>query len=233
MRKVFEKYKITLSETQEQQLEEYYKLLIEWNQKINLTSIVEYEEVIWKHFLDSSLIMLSDLWKSKENAKILDVGTGAGFPGMVLAILNPDKEFYLLDSLNKRIDFLNIVKEQLHLENVKTFHGRAETYGRLEDFRNQFDFVVSRAVAELPILMEYCVPFVKKDGFFVSYKGKKQKEELELAQHAFDELNSTFYNSEEFELQNKEKRYLLFIKNEDITKSKYPRKEGKPKKNPL
>lgn len=233
MKKVFAAYDIFLTDQQYEQLEKYYQLLLKWNKKVNLTSITEYEDVVWKHFLDSSLIMLSKEWKEQLSATILDVGTGAGFPGIVLAILNPKKKFTLLDSLNKRVDFLNIVIQELSLKNVDTFHGRAETFGRMEKFRNRFDFVVSRAVAELPVLMEYCVPFVKKDGFFVSYKGKRQEEELKMAAHAFEELDASFDHLQEFSLQNDEKRYLLFIKVNDKTNEKYPRKEGKPKKKPL
>ncbi|MCI5731652.1 MAG: 16S rRNA (guanine(527)-N(7))-methyltransferase RsmG, partial [Eubacterium sp.] len=158
MKKVFGKYDIFLDVEEEKKLEDYYDLLLEWNQKVNLTSIVERQDVIWKHFLDSALIMKSNLWKKDEMQNVLDVGTGAGFPGMVLAILNPEKKFVLLDSLNKRVDFLKLTADQLQLENVTAVHGRAEVYGRNEEFRNQFDFVVSRAVAELPVLMEYCIP---------------------------------------------------------------------------
>ena len=161
MKKIFETYGIVLSQQQEKMLNTYYELLVSENEKMNLTSITEYEDVVWKHFLDSSFLILDDIWKNSDSAKVLDVGTGAGFPGMVLAILNPDKKFVLLDSLNKRIDFLQKVIEELSLKNVETFHGRAETFGRKEEFRNQFDFVVSRAGAELPVLMEYCIPFVK------------------------------------------------------------------------
>lgn len=232
MKEVFDLYGIALSDEQETQLKTYYELLIEWNEKINLTSITEYEDVVWKHFLDSSLVMNSKIWNEKEGTTVLDVGTGAGFPGIVLAILNPQKKFVLLDSLNKRIDFLNLVIEKLGLSHVSTYHGRAETFARREDFRNQFDFVVSRAVAELPILLEYCIPFTKEDGYFISYKGKK-KEELDLATHAMEELDANLSYIEEFTLQNGEQRNLLFIRNNAITKEKYPRKEGKPKKKPL
>ena len=178
MKKIFETYGIVLSQQQEKMLNTYYELLVSENEKMNLTSITEYEDVIWKHFFDSSFLMLDDIWKKSNSARVLDVGTGAGFPGMVLAILNPDKKFVLLDSLNKRIDFLQKVIEELSLKNVETFHGRAETFGRKEEFRNQFDFVVSRAVAELPVLMEYCIPFVKKEGYFISYKGKGRRRKL-------------------------------------------------------
>lgn len=233
MKKIFEQYHIFPKENQIQQMETYYKELIEWNQKMNLTSIVEREEVIWKHFLDSALIMNSDIWKQEQNRLVLDVGTGAGFPGMILAVLNPDKQFILLNSLKKRIDFLQWIVEKLQLENVRCFHGRAEVYGRKEDFRNQFDVVVSRAVAELPVLMEYCIPFVKKGGYFVSYKGKKGEVELHNSTNAFEKLTAEYDHTEQFDLKNGEKRYLLYIKNCDVTDEKYPRKEGKPKKKPL
>lgn len=233
MNRIFNLYEIFPKEEQIRQLEMYYKLLIEWNRKINLTSITEREEVFWKHFLDSSLIMKNHLWKEKDGIRILDVGTGAGFPGLVLSILNPNKRFVLLDSLKKRIDFLEIVIDQLSLTNVEVYHGRAENYGRKENFRNQFDFVVSRAVAELPILMEYCIPFVKKDGYFVSYKGKRQEEEVNHSARAFAELTARFDHLDEFQLSGGEKRYLLYIRNCEETNEKYPRKEGKPKKKPL
>ncbi len=233
MKKIFETYGIVLSQQQEKMLNTYYELLVSENEKMNLTSITEYEDVVWKHFLDSSFLMLDDIWKKSNSARVLDVGTGAGFPGMVLAILNPDKKFVLLDSLNKRIDFLQKVIEELSLKNVETFHGRAETFGRKEEFRNQFDFVVSRAVAELPVLMEYCIPFVKKEGYFISYKGKRQEEEIEKASHAFTELGAVFRYCKKYRLREEEERYLLFIQNNELTKDKYPRKDGKPKKKPL
>lgn len=233
MEKWFKQYGIFPTEKQMEQFDQYYNLLIEWNEKMNLTSIVEREEVYWKHFLDSSFVMLSDLWKKREKAKVLDVGTGAGFPGLVLAILNPEKQFVLLDSLKKRIDFLLQVIEELHLDHVQAYHGRAEVYARQTEFRNRFDFVVSRAVAELPVLMEYCIPFVQKDGYFISYKGKKHVEEVRHSVHAFTELSAEFDHMEEYELREEEKRYLLFIKNTGVTSEKYPRREGKPKKKPL
>ena len=233
MKKIFETYGIVLSQQQEKMLNTYYELLVSENEKMNLTSITEYEDVIWKHFFDSSFLMLDDIWKKSNSARVLDVGTGAGFPGMVLAILNPDKKFVLLDSLNKRIDFLQKVIEELSLKNVETFHGRAETFGRKEEFRNQFDFVVSRAVAELPVLMEYCIPFVKKEGYFISYKGKRQEEEIEKASHAFTELGAVFRYCKKYRSREEEERYLLFIQNNELTKDKYPRKDGKPKKKPL
>jgi len=134
---------------------------------------------------------------------------------------------------NNTMDILQKVIEELSLKNVETFHGRAETFGRKEEFRNQFDFVVSRAVAELPVLMEYCIPFVKKEGYFISYKGKRQEEEIEKASHAFTELGAVFRYCKKYRLREEEERYLLFIQNNELTKDKYPRKDGKPKKKPL
>ena len=203
MRDIFKQFDIELSDQQENKLKEYYKILVEENKKMNLTSITEYEDVVWKHFLDSALIMKDSLWNGKN--KVFDVGTGAGFPGIVLAILNPESEFVLLDSLNKRVDFLKQVCDKLKINNVTAIHGRAETYGQNEMYRNQFDFVVSRAVAELPILMEYCVPFAKVNGYFVSYKGKKQEEEVKLAENAFHELSAKFDHLDKFSLREKEK----------------------------
>lgn len=221
---------IEISEKQQEQFETYYELLIEWNSKINLTAITEYDEVVQKHFIDSALLTKC---KDFDGGTVLDVGTGAGFPGIVLAILRPDMSFVLLDSLNKRIEFLGLVVERLGLSNVELYHGRAEDYGREDDFRNKFDFVVSRAVAELPLLLEYCIPFVKKGGYFVSYKGRKYAEEIKIAENALSVLHSSVEKVEEFQLEKEDERYLLFIQNNELTDNKYPRKAGKPKKKPL
>lgn len=232
----FEQCGITITERQREQFQTYFELLVEWNKKINLTSITEWQEVLWKHFIDSALPVLSNKYAVHEKVvtpRVLDVGTGAGFPGMVLAILCPDYDFILLDSLNKRVNFLKLCINELKLENVSVYHGRAEEYGRMKNFRNQFDFVVSRAVAELPLLLEYCIPFVKTGGCFISYKGKRYEEELELAKNALAVLNSKVDTIEKFDLEQLDKRYLLFIRNEQITDIKYPRKPGIPKKKPL
>lgn len=234
MIKIFEENGITVTEEQKEKFQTYYELLTEWNQKINLTAITEYEEVIRKHFVDSALLIRCEKFHDRKGQRVLDVGTGAGFPGIVLSILCPETSFVLLDSLKKRVDFLNLVIKTLRLENVQVFHGRAEDFGREKDFRNQFDFVVSRAVAELPLLLEYCIPFVKVKGYFVSYKGRKYEEEIELADNAFMQLTCRSETIEHFKLSNiQDDRFLVFIKNEDITNSKYPRKAGKPKKSPL
>ena len=237
MKEIFAARQIEISDRQEQQFQKYYELLVEWNRKINLTAITEYEEVIWKHFIDSAFLVCSSIMtpgKKDDSIRILDLGTGAGFPGMVLAILCPDWQITLVDSLRKRIDFLQFVTEELQLENVRLFHGRAEDYGQDEKFRGQFNFVVSRAVAELPILLEYCIPFVKEKGYFVSYKGKRYEEEIQDSGNAFDKLDCELRRVETYTLSDKEeKRYLLFIQKNHPTDEKYPRKPGKIKKQSL
>ncbi len=234
IQKVFKQNEIIISDEQENQLKKYYQLLIEWNSKMNLTAITEYDKVIWKHFIDSALIVKSIIYREENRTSILDMGTGAGFPGIVLAILSPNKQFTLVDSLQKRIDFLSVVVAELKLKNVKLYHGRAEDLGKKEEFRNQFDFVVSRAVAELPLLLEYCIPFVKEKGYFVSYKSKKYKEEIKSSEHAFSELSCELERTEKYNLHEiEDERILLFIKNNSITNEKYPRRAGKPKKKPL
>lgn len=233
MKELFERYGITMSDWQKEQLKEYYRVLIKENEKMNLTSITDRDEVIRKHFLDSALIMQSDVWRQKEQAEVLDVGSGAGFPGMVLAVLNPKMKFILLDSLKKRVDFLDELVIEINVNNVIPYHGRAESYGRDEVFRNHFDFVVSRAVAELPVLLEYCIPFVKKGGYFVSYKGRRAEEELQQSGCALEVLGAEIDHIEQYELNEGEERNLIYIMNKSVTNKKYPRRVGKPKKKPL
>lgn len=237
IKRVFKENGIDITDYQEQQLQRYYDILSEWNKKINLTAITEYKDVVVKHFLDSALILKSELFVGQRlsdagNSSVLDLGTGAGFPGIVLAVLYPGYHYTLVDSLNKRIEFLHIIKEELGLDQIRLYHGRAEDFGRDPEFRNQYDFVVSRAVAELPVLLEYCIPFVKPEGYFISYKGKKCEEEIKLSQRALQELNVFVERKEQYILSGEE-RYLLFLKNLSETNQKYPRKAGKIKKNPL
>lgn len=227
-------FNIYLDEKQIHQFCKYYEILMEWNSFMNLTSITEFNEILKKHFVDSlSLIKaVPDLAEKKYN--LIDVGTGAGFPGIPLKIVFSDLKITLLDSLNKRVQFLNEVVNQLNLENILIIHGRAEDYARPDKFRESYDLCVSRAVANLTTLSEYCIPFVKKDGFFISYKSEKITEEFDNAKAAIHLLGGKFDKQIEFRLPNSNiYRTLFVIKKMDITPIKYPRKAGLPSKEPL
>lgn len=211
-------------------LYKYYAMLIDWNTKINLTSITDFKEVIIKHFIDSlSLVKYYDLAKVDS---IIDVGTGAGFPGIPLKIIYPHLNMTLLDTLNKRIIFLNNVINELELTGIVAIHGRAEDVSREKRYREMYDVCVSRAVANLSSLMELCTPFVKVGGLFISYKSEKASEEIEIASNAFNVLNCNLENNIEFSMIDN-KRSLLFIKKNSSTPAKYPRKAGTPVKSPL
>ena len=225
-----EKLNITLSDDQIEQFLSYYEMLIEKNKVMNLTTITEYEEVIEKHFLDSiSLCKVYDLSKS---VKLLDMGTGAGFPGIPLKIAFPEIEITLADSLNKRIKFLDEVIEKLELKKVKTIHARAEELARNKGYRESYDLVVSRAVANLSTLGEYCIPFVKKGGLFISYKSGEIEEEVNGAKKAISILGGQMKDVFKFELSN-QKRSFVIIEKEKETPKASPRKAGTPAKMPL
>ncbi len=233
MREIFLENGIPISDKQCESLDRYYRLLCEWNRKINLTAITENGDVVRKHFLDSALLLNCGILDESSSFRIMDVGTGAGFPGMVLAIFCPDCHFTLLDSLKKRVDFLEVLIRELRLTNVAVVHGRAEDFGRKQEYRNQFDLVVSRAVAGLPVLLEYCIPFVRQNGYFISYKGKKCKAEIHEAENAMGELQCGVKKLNSFELDSGVIRYLAVFENYSATDDRYPRRAGRPERRPL
>jgi len=210
----------------------YKDVLKDWNQKINITSIENDEEIYVKHFLDS--IVLLDKNNIYEEKKIIDVGTGGGFPGIPLKILNNNYKLTLLDSLRKRIDFLQIVANELNLEDIIFIHGRAEDFGQNIDYREQYDICVSRAVASLNILCEYCLPFVKVGGYFAAYKSESISEEITNSKNAITKLGGRINNIKEVKIPNTNIiRKIIIIEKVEKTKEIYPRKAGKPSKDPL
>ena len=223
------KINIEITDKQLEQLEIYYELLIEYNKVMNLTGITDHDEVYLKHFYDSlTIAKIIDITKEET---LCDVGTGAGFPGMVLKIIFPNLKVTLVDSLNKRIEFLKVVKEKLKLTNIEIIHSRIEDYAK--DNREKFDIVTSRAVANLSILLEYAIPLVKVNKYFIAMKGNA-KEEIEEGKNAFKVLNSYIEKSLEFKLPiENSQRNLIKIKKISITNKKYPRKYSEIKKKKL
>ena len=227
-----EKLGISLDQKQIEQFMQYYEILVEWNKVMNLTGITDLQEVIVKHFLDSlAIVKVCDV--NKVNT-VIDVGTGAGFPGIPLKIAFPHLEVVLLDSLKKRITFLDEVIQNLELVDITTEHGRAEDFANNAAYREQFDLSVSRAVANLSTLGEYCLPFVRLDGEFISYKAGKITEEVEQAQKGIGILGGEVISSEVFNLLGTDmERSFVVIKKKSKTPKKYPRKAGIPTKEPL
>lgn len=224
--------KIELNDRQIEQFLLYYERLIEKNKVMNLTAITEYEEVIHKHFLDSLSLVLAPAFK--KTGSLIDVGTGAGFPGIPLKIAFPELNVVLLDSLNKRVNFLNEVIEELGLTGIKAIHGRAEDAGRNPEYREQFDYCVSRAVANLATLSEYAMPFVKPGGYFIPYKSGKAEEEVKESGNAVKLLSGKLEDTISFVLPNTDmERTLILIQKTAPIHKKYPRKAGTPQKEPL
>lgn len=228
--KYLEKFGVKLNNTQLEQFQKFYELLIEKNKVMNLTGITEYDEVVEKHFVDSLAIgTIANI-----EGKIIDIGTGAGFPGIPLKIAYPDIEIVLLDSLNKRIKFLNEVIDELGLDGITTIHGRAEDYAQNLEYREQFDYCVSRAVANLSTLSEYCLPFVKLGGAFISYKSGDIEEEMIKSKFAINVLGGKLKEIEKFDLPSKSgSRSFVCIEKVKETSKKYPRKAGLPAKEPI
>ena len=218
------------SKNQDKQFEDYMELIIEWNKKINLTAITDRDEIIIKHFVDSLTI---NKYIDK-NSKLIDIGTGAGFPGIPLKIYNPSLDVTLLDSLNKRIIFLNTVIEKLELNDIKAIHGRAEEIARISNYREKYDVVTSRAVSKLSTLMEYMLPFAKVGGICICMKGPNITEELDEAQNSIKLLGGRVEKVEEFCLPKTEiRRTIIIIRKIENTRNKYPRNAGIPAKKPL
>lgn len=223
-------FDIKINDEQIKSFEKYMNLLLEWNEKINLTAITQPEEIKLKHFVDS----LTVLKYINDDDKVIDIGTGAGFPGIPLKIMNKNTKITLLDSLNKRINFLNIVIEKLDLSNIQAIHGRAEEIARNKFYREKYDVAVSRAVANLSTLTEYMLPFVKIGGKCICMKGANVNEELERAQNAIKKLGGEIERVDNFYLSdNDNERNIIVIKKVKETNPKYPRKAGTPSKEPL
>ena len=226
------KMDFNIDEEKINQLNKYYEMLVEKNKVMNLTAITEYDEVVIKHFVDS--LAISKVFNMIPIKNIIDIGTGAGFPGMVLKIFYPDIQFTLLDSLNKRVGFLKEVADELSLNKIEAVHGRAEDYARQTNHREKYDLCVSRAVANLSTLAEYSLPFVKKGGYFVAYKAEDCLDEVKAAEKAISMLGGKIENTVMYKIPNSDiTRAFVIIKKVNSISGKYPRKAGLPAKEPL
>lgn len=221
---------IAITDSQKASFELYSKMLVEWNQKMNLTAITAENEIAVRHFIDS--ISVLKYITIKPNASVIDIGTGAGFPGIPIKIMRPDIRLTLLDSLNKRLIFLSELCKAMDI-NADIIHARAEEYAKKTEYREVFDYVVSRAVAGLPSLCEYCIPYVKKGGIFVSMKGSDAEYEMELAGNAINILGGRLENVYRFSLPDESQRSIIVVSKISGTPEKYPRRCTKISKNPL
>lgn len=225
-------YGLKLTESQISAFNRYFELLVEWNEKINLTAIIEPREVAIKHMIDSLSCYQEDLFKG--DVSLIDVGTGAGFPGLPLKIFCPNIRLTLLDSLNKRVKFLQLVVDELGLKNVEVIHARSEEAARNKKYREKFDLATARAVARLPIISEYCLPFVKVTGHFIALKGRQYEEEMLEGKKAISILGGKIEKAIPIKLPELEdKRAVVYIKKEKTTPKTYPRKAGTPERNPI
>lgn len=223
---------LDLSDEQKSKFSIYKELLKEWNEKINITAITEDDEVDIKHFLDSLTPLVTGLFQG--NKKIIDIGTGGGFPGLPLKIMNEDLQVSLLDSLNKRIIFLQEVIDQLGLKTIEAIHGRAEELSIRPEYREKYDICISRAVASLDVLSEYCIPFVKVGGYFISMKGPEISEEIKLSKNAIKILGGKVVEEKLITIPKSDIVHsLIIIEKIKHTPTRYPRGGGKPRKNPL
>ena len=223
---------LPLTDRQKEQYERYFELLVEWNKKINLTAITEKDEVYLKHFYDSIAPILQGLIENQP-IRLLDIGAGAGFPSLPMKILFPELDVTIIDSLNKRINFLHLLAEELGLSRVHFYHGRAEDFAQDKAFRAQFDIVTARAVARMQVLSELTIPYLKVGGQLLALKASNAPEELEEAKNALNLLFSKVEDNLQYELPNGDPRYITVVEKKKETPNKYPRKAGMPNKRPL
>ena len=231
LRIVANKFGVEFSEEQLLKFNCFYDLVVEWNKKINLTAITEPKDFAIKHIIDSISVWNEDKFIGID--KIVDVGTGAGFPGIPLKIYKPNKKFVLIDSLNKRVKFLETVIDKIGLDDISVIHSRAEEAANRPELRSNFDLSLSRAVAKLNVLAEYCLPFVKVGGYFAALKGPDVSGELIAARNSIKLLGGGDVECVNIKLPNEDKRNLIYIKKNVPTPKKFPRKAGTPEKNPL
>lgn len=223
---------IPLSDLQLQQFEQYYSMLVDWNERMNLTGITERDAVYEKHFYDS--ISLAFYTEMNKVQRLADIGSGAGFPSIPLKICFPHLNVLIVDSLNKRIGFLKALSDELGLRDVNPVHGRAEDVARLAEHRDQYDLVTARAVARLNVLNEFCLPFAKKGGLFAAMKGVQSDDEVKEASFSLKELRGKLVSQHAFSLPHEQsERHIVLVQKTDVTPKKYPRKAGTPLKQPL